>query len=86
MPEQISVKAKNQRYRRAMSLQQRIAREMAEARVGCDLRLLVDQPLIARSEADAPEVDARVVLSEPATVGEFIRRRITGSRGYDLLA
>jgi len=26
------------------------------------------------------------VLSEAARVGEFIRRRISGSRGYDLLA
>jgi ribosomal protein S12 methylthiotransferase len=54
--------------------------------VGREIRLLVDQPLIARTEADAPDVDARVILSEPASVGEFITRRITGSRGYDLLA
>lgn len=86
MPEQIPVRIKNQRYRRAMIVQQRIAREMAVEKVGRELRLLVDQPLVARTEADAPEVDARVILSEPATVGEFTRRRITGSRGYDLLA
>jgi ribosomal protein S12 methylthiotransferase len=67
-------------------VQQRIAREIAAANVGRELRLLVDQPLIARTEADAPDVDARVILSEPATVGEFTTRRITGSRGYDLLA
>jgi ribosomal protein S12 methylthiotransferase len=47
--------------------------------------LLVDQPLVARSEADAPEVDTRVILSEAAPVGEFITRTITGARGYDLL-
>jgi len=46
----------------------------------------VDQPHIGRSEGDAPDVDARVVLSEPAPVGEFVRRTVTGSRGYDLLA
>jgi ribosomal protein S12 methylthiotransferase len=50
------------------------------------MKLLVDQPLLARSEADAPDVDATVVLSEAAPVGEFIRRTIVGSRGYDLLA
>ncbi|MGZ5024506.1 MAG: hypothetical protein ACXWBS_06545, partial [Chthoniobacterales bacterium] len=33
-----------------------------------------------------PDVDATVILSEAAPVGEFIRRKITGSRGYDLLA
>ena len=86
MPEQLPVKVKNQRYRHAMTVQQRIAREMAAAKVGHELRLLVDQPLVARTEADAPEVDARVILSQPATVGEFTQRRIAGSRGYDLLA
>ena len=86
MPEQIPARIKNQRYRRAMTAQQRIAREMAAEKVGRELRLLVDQPLLARTEADAPEVDTRVILSQPATVGEFTRRRITGSRGYDLLA
>jgi ribosomal protein S12 methylthiotransferase len=69
-----------------MTVQQRIAREIASASVGRELRLLVDQPLIARTEADAPDVDARVILSEPTTVGEFTIRRINGSRGYDLLA
>jgi tRNA A37 methylthiotransferase MiaB len=69
-----------------MTVQQRIAREIASANVGRELRLLVDQPLIARTESDAPDVDARVILSEPAIVGEFTTRRITGSRGYDLLA
>ncbi|PZR73847.1 MAG: 30S ribosomal protein S12 methylthiotransferase RimO, partial [Chthoniobacterales bacterium] len=86
MPGQLPAKIKNERYRRAMTVQQRIAREMAEEKVGRDLRLLVDQPLVARTEADAPDVDARVILSEPAVVGEFTTRRITGSRGYDLLA
>ena len=86
MPEQVPTKVKNDRYRRAMSLQQRIAREMAAEKVGREMRLLVDQPLVARTEMDAPEVDARVILSEPAIVGQFVERRITGSRGYDLLA
>ena len=86
MPEQIPARIKNERYRRAMTLQQQIAREIAAEKVGHELRMLVDQPLIARTEADAPDVDARVILSEPAAVGEFVTRRITGSRGYDLIA
>jgi len=86
MPRQIPAKIKNARYRAAMLLQQQIAHEIACEKVGRDLKLLVDQPHIARSEGDAPDVDARVVLSEAARVGEFIRRRISGSRGYDLLA
>jgi len=86
MPAQISAAQKNARYRRAMTLQQKIARELAAEKVGCELKLLVDQPLIARTEADAPEVDTRVLLPASAPVGEFIRRKISGTRGYDLVA
>ena len=86
LPNQIPLKVKNARYRVAMSIQQQIAYEIACEKVGSELKLLVDQPHIARSEGDAPDVDARVVLSKAAPVGEFIWRRITGSRGYDLLA
>jgi ribosomal protein S12 methylthiotransferase len=86
MPGQVSSKIKNARYRAAMASQQSIAHDVARKKIGSDLKLLVDQPHIARTEGDAPDVDGRVVLSEPAPVGEFIRRAITGSRGYDLLA
>src|SRR6516165_603301 len=86
MPNQGSTKTKNARYRAAMSIQQKIAHEIASEKIGRELTLLIDQPLIARTEADAPDVDARVILSNPAPVGEFVTRRITGARGYDLLA
>jgi ribosomal protein S12 methylthiotransferase len=86
MPNQVPAQTKNARYRTAMSLQQKIAHELARENVGRELKLLIDQPLIARTEADAPEVDTRVILAEPAPVGEFVRKRITGVRGYDLLA
>jgi tRNA A37 methylthiotransferase MiaB len=69
-----------------MLVQQQIAHEIASEKVGSELKLLIDQPHVARSEGDAADVDARVVLSEAAPVGEFILRRITASRGYDLLA
>src|SRR6476659_5278834 len=86
MPGQVPAKIKNSRYREAMAMQQSIALDLASEKIGSELKLLVDQPHIARSEADAPDVDARVVLSEPAPVGEFIWRTVKGSRGYDLLA
>jgi ribosomal protein S12 methylthiotransferase len=86
MADQIQAKIKNARYREAMSVQQKIAHETAREQIGRELKLLVDQPLTARTEADAPDVDARVILSKPAQVGEFVTRRITGARGYDLLA
>jgi ribosomal protein S12 methylthiotransferase len=86
MPGQIAAKLKNARYRQAMSVQQSIVHDIARERIGSELKLLVDQPHIARSEGDAPDIDGRVVLSKPAPVGEFIWRTVTGSRGYDLLA
>src|SRR6266487_4847084 len=86
MSNQIPAEIKNSRYRIAMSIQQEIAHAIAREKVGSEIKLLVDQPHVARSEADAADVDARVILSETATVGEFTWRKITGSRGYDLLA
>ena len=69
-----------------MSVQQKIAHEIAAEKIGRDLKLLIDQPLIARTEADAPDVDTRVILSKPEPVGQFVTKRITAARGYDLLA
>jgi ribosomal protein S12 methylthiotransferase len=86
MSGQIPVKIKNARYRMAMSIQREIAHENASEKIGKELKLLVDQPHVARSEADAPDVDARVILAKEAPVGEFVWRTIAGSRGYDLLA
>jgi ribosomal protein S12 methylthiotransferase len=86
MPGQIPAKIKNARYRQAMSLQQAIAYDLARQKIGTELKLLVEQPYIARTEGDAPDIDTRVVLSNRAPVGEFIWRSISGSRGYDLLA
>jgi len=82
----IPAKIKNARYRQAMSVQQSIAYELARRKIGTELKLLVDQPHIARTEGDAADIDTRVILSKRASVGEFIWRTITGSRGYDLLA
>jgi ribosomal protein S12 methylthiotransferase len=86
MPGQVPARIKNARYRAAMTVQQSIAHDLAHEKIGRELKLLVDQPHIARSEGDAPDVDARVILSKPAPVGEFICRTVKGSRGYDLLA
>ena len=85
MEGQLPAKVKNARYKKAMKLQQRIAREISEAQVGKKLRALVDQPLVARAAGDAPDIDGRILLSQPAPVGEFIEVQITGTQVYDLL-
>ncbi|MBV9998181.1 MAG: 30S ribosomal protein S12 methylthiotransferase RimO [Verrucomicrobia bacterium] len=86
MPDQVPPPIKKARYRRAMALQQRIAAETAAARVGSNLRVLVDQPLVARTMGDAPEVDAKVLLDRPAPVGGFASVVVTGTQVYDLRA
>ena len=85
MEGQLPTKVKQARYKKAMKLQQKIAAEVSAAQVGKTIRVLVDQPLVARAAADAPDIDGRILLSSPAPVGEFINVRITGTQVYDLL-
>ena len=85
MEGQLAQKVKTARYKKAMKLQQRIASELGRAQVGRTIRALVDQPLIARGEVDAPDIDGRILLSKPMPVGDFIDVRITGTQVYDLL-
>jgi ribosomal protein S12 methylthiotransferase len=84
MSEQLPSTIKNARYRRAMRLQQKIASQLANAMIGTEIKALVEQPLIARSAADAPEVDTRIMLAGNGPVGEFVKVRITGTQTYDL--
>ena len=73
-------------YSRALAEQQRIASEIASSMVGRKLRVLADAPRTARTEADAPDVDCRVILGADVPPGEFCEVEVTGSRVYDLLA
>jgi ribosomal protein S12 methylthiotransferase len=69
-----------------MALQRRIALEQTQAAIGRRMRVLVESPGVARSEADAPEVDARVFVPHDLAVGEFAEVEIVGARDYDLVA
>jgi len=42
--------------------------------------------LVARGEADAPDIDGRVYLRGAAPIGEFARVRVIGHTDYDLIA
>ena len=84
MDGQVPTAVKNARYRRAMALQQKIAAEIAQSMVGREINVFVEEPLIARSESDAPDVDTRVLLSRSAPVGQFAKVRVSGTQVYDL--
>ncbi len=84
MPGQVAPATKKARYRKAMSLQRKIALEIARESVGQKRRVLMDQPLVGRTEGDAPDVDCRVLLDRPAPVGGFLEVAITNTQDYDL--
>jgi len=44
------------------------------------------QVLVARGEADAPDIDGRVYVRGRLTGGQFARVKVIGHTDYDLLA
>ncbi|MEI6861859.1 MAG: 30S ribosomal protein S12 methylthiotransferase RimO [Verrucomicrobiota bacterium] len=86
LPGQIPAQEKERRWHQVMALQQAIASELGQARVGCSLRVLVETPGVARGESDAPDIDGRVLVPATLPVGEFSPVTISGSQDYDLLA
>ena len=94
LPGQVPDAVKRDRYARAMALQQQLSRERNTSLVGQRLRVLVDGPSaregfawVARSEADAPEIDGRVYLAgKKLQPGEFLSVTVTGSSEYDVVA
>jgi ribosomal protein S12 methylthiotransferase len=92
LPGQIPQELREERRARFMQVQARISREKLQAKVGSEAIVLVDQvndkQVIARSGADAPEIDGKVIIPgawdlEP---GDFIEVRITGATAHDLKA
>ncbi len=86
MEEQLAPKVKESRWHRTMALQKTIAAEVSRAYVGRTLRVLVEEPGVARGEADAPDIDGRVYVPRDLPVGTFADVKITGYQDYDLLA
>jgi ribosomal protein S12 methylthiotransferase len=92
LPDPVPEALKEERRARFMERQAAISARRLEARVGREMTVLVDsvdrRHAVARSAADAPEIDGVVLVSPPAglKVGEFARVRITGSDTYDLQA
>jgi ribosomal protein S12 methylthiotransferase len=86
MEGQISKKVKETRWHRVMKLQQEIAADVSASFGGRTLKVLVEEPGVARGEADAPDIDGRVYLPITVPVGEFADVKITGYENYDLLA
>ncbi len=86
MEEQVPAKLKEARWHRLMARQKSIAAEVGARQTGRTLKVLVEEPGVARGEADAPDIDGRVYVPRTLPVGEFAEVTITSSQDYDLLA
>ncbi len=91
---------REERQARFMAVAEEMSTRKLKRRVGQDLRVLVDlakrSGAVARSFADAPEIDGKVLIREPAkpshkmrlaqSAGQFVRARVVGTQGHDLVA
>lgn len=87
VPEEIRL----ERQARLMERQATISHARLQAKVGSVMEVLIDDvndgQAIARSAADAPEIDGNVILSgENLAVGTFASARITRADTHDLFA
>ena len=86
----VAHEVKEERYARFMELQAKISSDKLTQKRGKTLQVLVDaiekDQIIARSSADAPEIDGLVYLpyKKDIQLGEFYNVKITDSDDYDL--
>lgn len=74
------------RWKRAMETLAQLAQTRTEELVGQPVRVLVDEPGVARSQWDAPEIDGLVYVDEALPVGSFAEVTVATADGYDLVA
>jgi len=92
---QVSENIKKQRFQKAMQLQQDISNQINKTFLGKTITVLIDEKdvndpasYIARSYADAPEVDGQVYVKNvgsPLRPGDFVDVKITDTFEYDLV-
>jgi ribosomal protein S12 methylthiotransferase len=92
----VQAATKRARRKRLMERQQRIVETSQQARIGSDVRVLIDGPsaehelvVQGRLEGQAPDIDPVVYLTDcdPAELaaGDLINARVVAAQGYDLL-
>ncbi len=91
MEDQVPAKVKKERYKKLMSLQQGISKEVNEKYIGQVLPCIVegytdDGMVLLRSQHDAPEIDGMVYASSSDSVvpGDIENVRIDRADEYDL--
>ena len=90
LPEHVAPEVQEERYARFMERAATISRRRLAGRIGQRMRVLVDSveggTALARSEADAPQIDGIVRIEDARGVraGDFARVRIVAADDYDL--
>ena len=90
----IPFEVKQARVDEIMSIQEHIAGEINAAKVGRELRIVIDRRegdyFVGRTEYDSPEVDGEVLLSvaenPQAQIGQFYTAKIDTADTFDLFA
>ncbi len=96
LPDHVPEEVKQERLSRFMEVQERISAAKIQAKVGSLQAVLVDEITtddddniiaIARTKADAPEIDGVVYLqdAEGLNPGDFVDVQILGADGHDLV-
>lgn len=94
LPDHLPEAVKQQRRDRLMEIQQEVAFAWTREQVGKEIEAIVDSldpevpgHFLARSHADAPDIDCVVRLKgKGLKVGDLVRARVTGADDYDLAA
>jgi ribosomal protein S12 methylthiotransferase len=92
LPGVVPEDVREERRRRLMEVQEDISAEKLAAKIGKEMSVLVDavdeKGCIARSEADAPEIDGVVFVDgfSDAEPGDFLKVRIVDADEHDLYA
>lgn len=92
LEDQVPEEVKEERYHRFMQLQAAISQQKLETKIGTEQMVLIDAieegQAIARSVADAPEIDGLVYFEAilDMKVGDLVKVCVTDSDEYDLFA
>ncbi|HEX6592722.1 MAG TPA: 30S ribosomal protein S12 methylthiotransferase RimO [Moraxellaceae bacterium] len=96
LPDPVPEAVKQERYERFMQLAAEISAERLARKIGTEIDVLVDEideeekVIIARSKADAPEIDGNVFIEREdlsgVKPGDILRVRVTDANEYDLFA
>ena len=92
LPGAVPEEVREERRRRLMDVQADISADLLAAKIGREIEVLVDavdeEGTIARSSADAPEIDGLVLIDNhfDAEPGDFLRVRVVDADEHDLYA